>query len=89
MKFAPNKTHLFFSGKALKPQDEVEILGISFDKKVTFKTHTKEHRQESIKKTSVLETHFMASGCKRKRGPIQSPNALCDGVCSPDMERSC
>jgi len=66
VKFAPNKTHLmvitrtlptiklYFDGKALQPQDEIEILGVSYDKKLTFKTHIENIVRKASRKIASL-----------------------------------
>lgn len=49
--------------------------------------HIKNLVRENIKKTGVLDMHFTVSECKRKRGSIQYPDPLCEGVRSSTMGR--
>lgn len=49
--------------------------------------HIKNLARENIKKSCVLDMHFMASECKRKRGSIQYPDPLFEGVRSSTMGR--
>ena len=45
---------LLFDGKALQPQDEIEILGVSYDKKLTFKTHIENIVRKASRKITSL-----------------------------------
>ncbi|MPC85743.1 hypothetical protein E2C01_080532 [Portunus trituberculatus] len=66
VKFAPYKTQLLnitrssvplslnFSGRTLAPQDEVEVLGITYDCRLTFKSHIEQLAREASGKLASL-----------------------------------
>ena len=66
VKFAPHKTQLVhvsrsctapslnFNGNALAPQEEVEVLGVTYDRRLTFKTHIERLAREASGKLASL-----------------------------------
>ncbi|MPC53253.1 hypothetical protein E2C01_047142 [Portunus trituberculatus] len=67
VKFAPYKTKLLhvtrssgplnldFNGRTLAPQDEVEVLGVTYDCRLTFKSHIERlAREASLRRMSWL-----------------------------------
>lgn len=66
VKFATHKTQLLnisrtspalrlaFDGEVLTPKDEVEVLGVTYDSKLTFKTHIERLAREASGKLAIL-----------------------------------
>ncbi|XP_045105433.1 uncharacterized protein LOC123500953 [Portunus trituberculatus] len=66
VRFAPQKTKLLvasrsrpalqldFSGETLTPQDEVEVLGVTYDRELTFRTHIERLAREASGRISWL-----------------------------------
>ena len=66
VKFAPQKTqllsvsrtdaapHLSFNGETLLPQEEVNVLGVTYDRRLTFKTHIERLARETAGKLASL-----------------------------------
>ena len=76
VKFAPLKTHLLsvsrsnaslrlnFNGETLEPKDEVEVLGVTYDRRLTFKAQIERLAREASGKLASLRRMSWLLDCK-------------------------
>ena len=76
----PTRTDLFFWTTKSSEVEELEILGVTVDKKLTWNKHIKQHFIQSWSKTWGPQNDLIQTWCLRESNSLQGPDTKCHGM---------